>query len=134
MSDSAIGPSPYDTAASSSSRFLIELVAWVAGPWAVASTTGQAWTALPTAAILIGLAAVFSTPGDKNNVVVPTPGPIRLVIEALTLVVAVWGAWLVWPQWAAILITGLAVLNVVSGWPRTRWLTRGAPIDEPKGS
>lgn len=124
------GISPYDTVASSSLRFVVELVAWVVGPWAVASSTGTAWTAVPTAAVLIGLSSIFSTPGDKNNVIVPTPGPLRLAIELFTIAVAVIGAWIAWPQWAAVIVTGLALADVVAGIPRTRWLARGAPIKE----
>jgi hypothetical protein len=73
------------------------------------------------------LPATFNTPGDKNVAGIATPGPVRIVIEALLLVVAVWGAWSVWPPWAAILITVFGVAMVVTGLPRYRWLAAGAP-------
>ena len=124
------GVSPYDTGASSSLRFLVEVIAWVAGPWAVADSTGQSWLAVPTAVLLVGMSSIFSTTGDKNNVVVPTPGPLRLTIELFTMVVAVAGAWIVWPLWAALLVTAAAVGNLVAGLQRSRWLASGAPLVE----
>lgn len=125
------GISPYDTAASSALRFVIEVTAWVTGPWAVAASTGMAWTAIPTAIVLIGLSSIFSTPGDKKSVIVATPGPLRLAIELLTVAIAAVGAWIVWPQWAAMIVTGLALADLVAGIPRARWLARGAPTYEP---
>lgn len=124
------GISPHDTVASSSLRFVVEVTAWIVGPWAVASSTGSAWTAVLSAAVLIGLSSVFSTPGDKNNIIVATPGPLRLAIELFTIAVAVVGAWIAWPQWTAVIVTVLALADVVAGIPRTRWLARGAPIKE----
>jgi hypothetical protein len=91
----------------------------------------MARTAIPTAIVLIGLSSIFSTPGDKNNVIVATPGPMRLAIELLTVAVAVAGAWIAWPQWAAILVTGLALADLVAGAARSRWLASGAPSYEP---
>jgi len=38
--------------------------------------------------LLVGLPSIFSTPNDKNAVVVPTPGGIRVVIEFLLYSVA----------------------------------------------
>lgn len=121
------GPSPYDTPASSGLRFAVELVAWVAGPWAVADLTGQWWTAIPALAVLLGLPAVFNTPGDKNQTGVPTPGPIRIGIELLVTGAAVAGAWIVWPAWAAALVALVALGSWVAGWRRVRWLAAGAP-------
>ena len=123
----AANPSPFDTAASSASRFGIELVAWVAGPWAAAEITGSGWAALPALLILLGLPSVFNTPGDKNTTGVATPGPIRIGIEMFLLVVAVASAWYVWPVWAAVAVTVLGVVLLVTGIPRYRWLASGAP-------
>lgn len=120
-------PSPFDTAASSASRFGIELVAWVAGPWAAAELTGSGWAAVPALIILLGLPSVFNTPGDKNTTGVATPGPIRIGIEMLLLVVAVGSAWYVWPVWAAVAVTTLGVVLLATGMPRYRWLAAGAP-------
>ena len=123
----AAGPSPYDTTASSLTRFGIELVAWVAGPWATAEISGSGWVALPALLVLIGLPSVFNTPGDKNTTGIATPGPVRIGIEMFLLVVAVGSAWVVWPVWAAVAVTVLGVVMLVAGLPRYRWLAAGAP-------
>jgi hypothetical protein len=116
--------SPFDTAASSATRFGIELVAWVAGPWAAAEITGTSWAAIPALIVLVGLPSVFNTPGDKNFTGVPTAGAARLGIELLLLAVAVGSSWVVWPAWAAVLVSILGVAMVTSGLPRYRWLLK----------
>lgn len=121
MDDSSL-PSPYDTTASSLTRFGIEVVAWVAGPWAAADVADTNWAILPALLVLVGLPSAFNTPGDKNTTGVPTPGPLRIAIEMLLLVVAVVSAWIVWPTWAAILVTLLGAAMLVTGMPRYRWL------------
>lgn len=77
--------------------------------------------------VLIGLPAVFNTPGDKRTTGVPTPGPIRIGIEALLLATAIGSALVVWPTWAAALVTVLGIALVLTGLPRYRWLATGAP-------
>jgi hypothetical protein len=93
----------------------------------------MAWAAIPAAVVLVGLSSIFSTPGDRNNFIVATPGPMRLAIEllAVAVAVAVAVAWIVWPQWAATIVTGLALADLVAGFPGTRWLARGAPTYKP---
>ncbi|MDA0256878.1 MAG: hypothetical protein O3C25_03955, partial [Chloroflexi bacterium] len=86
---------PFDTPASAASRFLVEVVAWVSGPWAAAQLSP--WLILPALVILVGLPAVFSTVGDKRRVLVATPGPPRLAIEVGLHAVAAAAPWLVWP-------------------------------------
>lgn len=121
------GVSPYDTTVSSGLRFVIEIVAWVAGPWAVADASGTTWAALPTLVLLFALPAVFNTPGDKASTMVATPGPVRILIEALLLVAAVVGAWSVWPAWLAGAVSVIGVGMVIAGRRRYRWLADGAP-------
>lgn len=120
-------PSPYDTYASAGLRFLVELIAWIAGPWAAAELAGSGWVAVPAAIVLLALPSVFSTPGDKEQIVVPTPGPIRLAIEVVLSVVAAVGAWIVWPPWLGVAATAVAVAALVTGGRRAVWLARGAP-------
>lgn len=116
---------PFDGPVSAGLRFLVELIAWVSGPWVAAEAS--LWLAIPALAVLIGLPAVFSTVGDKKHVIVPTPGPLRLVLEFGLYGVAAAAPWFVWPPGAAI-AAGLGVLAaVVSGLPRARWLLAGAP-------
>ncbi len=126
------GVSPYDTYASSASRFLIELAAWVGAPWAAVDVVGAWWAAIPTALVLLLLPGLFNTPGDKNITGSPTPGPIRICVEALLLAAAVYGAWRVWPPWLAVAVSVAGGLMIVSGVPRYRWLIQGAPPVEPE--
>ena len=65
-----------DTPLTSGLRFLAEVIAWVAGPWAAAEQS--IWLVVPTVVLLVGLPAIFSTPGDKRQIVVATPGPLRV--------------------------------------------------------
>ena len=123
----AAGPSPYDTSVSAGSRFAIELAAWVAGPWAAADMTGWGWMAVPALVVLVGLPALFNTPGDKKTDGIATPGPIRIEIEMFLLGVAVASAWIVWSAWAALAVTIVGIVMVASGLPRYRWLAAGAP-------
>ena len=119
---------PYDTPVSAGLRFLVELIAWVSGPWA--ATKIALWLALPAALVLVGLPSVFSTKGDKRQVLVPTPGPVRVLIELLLHAVAIAGAWIVWPALLSALITVVVAAALVTGLPRLRWLLRGAPASE----
>ena len=123
----APGISPYDTYASATMRFFVEVVAWVAGPWAAFELTDRWWVAVLVGIVLLALPSVFSTPGDKHQVVVATPGPIRFVIEVILAAAAVIGAWVAWPTWLAVLVTVIVVAFLVTGWARTRWLLAGAP-------
>ena len=70
---------PYDTPLTSGLRFLVEVIAWVSGPWAAAQLS--MWLIFPALIILIGLPSVFSTRGDKRHIVVVTPGPLRVLLE-----------------------------------------------------
>ena len=126
--DAPKGLGPYDTPASASLRFVMEVVAWVAGPWAAADLTGSGWVATGTLFVLVVLPSIFSTEGDKNQVVVSTPGPTRLMIELLLFVVAVAGAWISWPPWLAIAVSLAGIAALFTGLPRLRWLASGAPL------
>lgn len=119
--------SPYDTAASGALRFVMEIVAWVAGPWAAAELSGSGWMAIPALAVLLALPALFNTPGDKKQIPIRTPGPIRMVIEFFLIAVAVAAAWIVWPEWAGYAVSATALAAIVTGMRRYRWLARGAP-------
>jgi hypothetical protein len=108
-------------------RFVVEIIAWIAGPWAAAGA--GIWLAVPAALILIGLPAIFSTKGDKRQVFVATPGPVRVLIELLLHAVAIAGPWTVWPPWLAVVATVVVAVALVAGLPRLGWLLRGAPAD-----
>lgn len=117
---------PHDTAVSSGLRFLSELIAWVTGPWAVA--TFSEWLVLPALIFIVGLPSIFSTTNDKNVVVVPTPGPIRVVIELFLFAVAAVAPWFVWPPMLSAVAVGIVAATIATGAPRIRWLIKGAPI------
>ena len=116
---------PHDTPVSSGLRFAVEVIAWIAAPWAVAQEAW--WLAIPVLVVLVGLPAVFSTPGDKRQVIVATPGPPRVAIEMLLHAAAIAGAWLVWPAWAAAIATVIVLAALATGTARLRWLLGGAP-------
>jgi hypothetical protein len=118
--------------ASSATRFGIEVVAWVAGPWAVADAVGSWWPVPLVVIVLVGLPALFNTPGDKTTTGIATPGPVRIAIEMLLLVTAVGSALLVWPVWAAVLVVALGIALLVTGMPRYRWLAAGAHASSPE--
>ncbi|MDO4026215.1 hypothetical protein QKF57_11050 [Clavibacter michiganensis] len=105
-------------------RFLAELIAWVATPWAL-------WPhSIPLAVcavvLLIGLPAVFSTPGDRpgGDGLVPTPGIVTILLVLLQLVAASLAAWAIWRTWIAVAVTALCLAVVVTEQPRWRALTR----------
>lgn len=109
-----------DDRAASALRFATELVAWVATPWALA---GHSW---PLAAVsvvaLIGLPTLFSTRGDKANVIIAVPGWATILLVLLQLAAAVISSWLAWPAWAAVPVTVLAAGTLVTERRRWRWL------------
>jgi len=116
---------PYDSPLSSGLRFLTEILGWVA--CTLAAYNQSVWLAIPALIILVGLPTVFSTPGDKKQVIVATPGPLRLILEIVLFVLFVVCAWAVWPTWMAIITTVVVVAAFVTGLPRAKWLLRGAP-------
>ncbi len=125
MKETARLSHPSDTPASAILRFLVEVIAWVAGPWAAAEV--HIILAIPVLIVLLALPSVFSTPGDKRQVIVATPGPIRLAIEVLLFAVAAAAPWVIWPVSvagpAAVIVAGA----VLFGLPRSLWLLRGEP-------
>nr|WP_217499991.1 hypothetical protein [Curtobacterium flaccumfaciens] len=103
-------------------RFLAELVAWVAVPWAL-------WPHSPVLAVAAVLAlvvppAVFGTPGDRpgGDPPVAAPGAVTIASVLAHLVGAVAAAWVLWPTAVAIAVTALCVAVVVSEQPRWRAL------------
>ena len=101
-------------------RFSTELVAWVGMPWALAR---HSWVlAVLSLVVLIGLPAVFATPGDKERAVVPVPGWVTILLVLLELAGALVAAWWIMPLWAAVLVSVLAAVTLVTERPRWTWL------------
>ncbi|MEU9017403.1 hypothetical protein [Actinomadura sp. NPDC048394] len=118
-----------DGRAASALRFLAEIIAWVAAPWALAPHSIV--LAVLADVVLIGLPTVFSTPGDKARVMVPVPGAVTIGLVLLQLAAAVAASWAAWPVPVAIAVTVLCAAVVVFEQPRWRWLVRRAPEREP---
>lgn len=86
-------------------RFLTELIAWVTVPWAlwphsIAVAIGA------VVVLLIGLSALFNTPGDRPGGGAPliaVPGIVAILLVLIQLAAATAAAWVVWPWWVATL-------------------------------
>ncbi|MFE9690300.1 hypothetical protein [Micromonospora sp. NPDC005806] len=101
-------------------RFLTELIAWVATPWALAPHSVA--LAAVSVVVLIGLPTVFATPGDKKQVIVPVPGLATIALVLLQLVAAAVSAWAAWPRPVAVAVTALTLVTLVTELPRWRRL------------
>ncbi|MEU1226175.1 hypothetical protein [Streptomyces sp. NPDC005828] len=120
MADEGADSGRPDDRTASALRFATELIAWVATPWALAD---RSWLlAALSVVVLIGLPTLFSTPGDKNNVIVAVPGWVTILLVLLQLAAAVTSSWLTWPVWAAVPATALAAATVVTERRRWTWL------------
>jgi hypothetical protein len=87
--------------------------------------------AIPALTALVALPGVFSTTGDKRQVVVAVPGRIRFLIEVLLTAIAVASALLVWTYIGAIIVATGAKLMFVTGAPRAKWLISNNPPNWP---
>lgn len=112
---------------------MTELIAWVGAPWALWSHSIA--LAVGAVVLLIGLPALFSTPGDRpgGRTPVSVPGIVTILLVLIQLVAATTAAWVIWPTWAAALVTVLCVIVLVTEQPRWRWLLRPRGRD-PGGS
>lgn len=107
-------------------RFLAELIAWVGTPWALWSHSVP--LAIGAVVLLIGLPAVFSTPGDRpgGDGPIAVPGTVTILLLLAQLVAATTAAWALWPPWTAAAVTALCLLVLVTEQPRWRALTSNA--------
>ena len=119
MTTSPGGAAP-DGRTASVLRFLAELIAWIATPWALAPHSIP--LAVASVVVLIGLPTVFSTPGDKARTMVAAPGIVTIALVLLQLAAAVAASWTAWPAPLAIAVTVLCAAVVVFEQPRWRWL------------
>jgi hypothetical protein len=103
-------------------RFLAELIAWVTVPWAL--SPHSAALAVGSVIALIGLPAIFGTPGDRpdGGTLVAVPGQVTIVLVVLELVAATAAAWAIWPGWAAITVTLICLIVPITEQPRWRRL------------
>jgi len=115
-----------DSPFGAASRAAMELIAWIAAPWAAV-----AWSpvlAVVVLVVLVTLPSMLNVPGDKHRDGHAVSGATRIAVEILLFGSAVLGAALVWPAWAALSVAGLALIAIVTNLPRWRWLTHQAPF------
>jgi hypothetical protein len=103
-------------------RFLAELVAWVAAPWAL-------WPhSIPLAilvlVLLIAPPAVFGSPGDRpgGDPPIAAPGIVTILSVVAHLAAATAAAWASWPAWLAVAVTALCITVIVTEQPRWKSL------------
>jgi mannose/fructose/N-acetylgalactosamine-specific phosphotransferase system component IIC len=113
------GQSP-DSRLASVLRASSELIAWIATPWALWSSSIP--LAILSVVVLIGLPTVFTTPGDKAHGMIPVPGVVTIALVLMELAAAVISSWSAWYPVIAIVVSVLAVACVVAEIPRWRWL------------
>ena len=103
-------------------RFLAELVAWVAVPWALWPLSIP--LAIGALLLLIVPPTIFSTPGDRpgGDAPVAAPGIVTVVSVLSHLAGATIAAWAIWPSWLAAIVTALSLAVVFTEQPRWRAL------------
>src|SRR5882757_3743621 len=80
----------------SAPRFAVELIAWTAAPWALASRS--VLLAIAAVVLLIGIPTLFGTLGGKNQrPIIAIPGALTSVVELLQTAVAIIASWAAWP-------------------------------------
>ncbi|MGW0423313.1 hypothetical protein [Streptomyces sp. NPDC003015] len=99
-----------------------EVTAWVCTPWALWSYSIP--LAIGAVLLLIGLPAVFSTPGDRPGADAPVavPGIVTILLVVLHLVAATASAWALWGTWIAATVTVLCLIVPFTELPRWRAL------------
>lgn len=113
------GPAPRSRSSDSPSgaalRFVLEVLSWAAIGWA--------WGWLALAASVVAL-AIFSAPGDKRNVIVAVPGPLRLALELGIAALGLLAAYDAWGVPAAGVGLALLAIYLPVARERLRWLLR----------
>jgi hypothetical protein len=108
--------------------FLLELAMWASFFW-IGWKIGDGITRW-VFALVFGVAAIllwglFRTPGmppAEKDGVLPTPGPVRLVIEIGVFLLAGLGLWWTGYRWAAETLWTFAALIYLLSLSRIRWL------------
>lgn len=119
------GGRPSDNPIIAAFRFIILILAIVT--WPLAMTLHLSLFMGVISALSIGFTAVFFTnPEDVKRVFVPTPGPIRALIELLLCLAVLAGSVLALPPAAGILVAVVLSTSLLIGLPRLIWLLKGA--------
>ncbi|MFD4218023.1 hypothetical protein [Streptomyces griseus] len=103
-------------------RFAVEMTAWVCTPWALWSLSVP--LAIGAVLLLIGLPALFGTPGDRpgGDPPVAVPGIVSIALVVLQAVAAAASAWALWGTWVATSVTALCLILPFTELPRWRAL------------
>lgn len=106
-------------------RFLVEVIAWVAVPWALWPISAP--LAVLAVLLLIGPPAVVGTPGDRpgGDPPVAAPGFVTILSVVAHLAGATLAAWAIWPWWIAVAVTALCLVVLGTEQPRWRALWNG---------
>jgi hypothetical protein len=129
--------SPYDNPLAAGVRFFTELVVWIGGTYVIWVLVNPI-VAIAWFLVTVGVTSVFSTPGDKRFVLIPTPGGLRALLEILYAGLAIWVVWSLTPlvvspeaadggQGIASGATLVIVAGLFFGRKRLLWLFQGAP-------
>jgi hypothetical protein len=114
-------PAAPDPLGVSAPRFLVEIVAWVATPWALAPHS--VWLAVLAGVTLIGLPTVYGMPGaKKQRNPVPIPAGPAIALELLQPAAACVAAFVAWPAAAGWLVVALSLVACVLQGERWRWM------------
>ncbi|WP_449336859.1 hypothetical protein [Streptomyces griseus] len=101
-------------------RFAVEMTAWVCTPWALWSYFVP--LANGVVLLLIGLPALFGTPGNRpgGDPPVAVPGIDTIALVVLQAVAAAASAWALWGTWVATSVTALCLILPLTKLPRWR--------------
>ncbi|MFJ9692178.1 hypothetical protein [Kitasatospora sp. NPDC101183] len=97
-------------------RVGLELVAWICLP--IALWHHSIPLAIGVDVLLIGAPALFQTPGDKPGTVIPVPGWVTILMVLVELAAADIAAQLLFPTWAATVVTLLVIACCTTELPR----------------
>jgi hypothetical protein len=110
-----------DPLSASTPRFLVEIIAWVAAPWALA--TYSIWLAVLADVLLIGLPTIFGMSGAKKQTnPVSIPARPAIALELLQPVAACIAAFAAWPSLVASLVVVASLAACILQLRRWRWM------------
>ncbi|MCO5220456.1 MAG: YrdB family protein [Thermomicrobiales bacterium] len=108
--------------------FLLELAMWASFAiigWQVGDGVTRWIFAIVFALGAMLIWGLFRTPGMPPAAkpgVIPTSGPVRLILEIGLFLLAGYGLWVTGSRWAAETLWTFAALNYVLSFSRIRWL------------
>jgi hypothetical protein len=110
-----------DGISSSAPRFVVELIAWVATPWAL--WQHSIVLAIASVVVLIGVPTLVGMPGVKNQPPAVAVGPVAaFAVELIQPAAAVVSSGVAWAWVVAIGVLALSLAMLVLQVPRWRWM------------